>query len=114
MELITKKNLVLSMLISLSVLVIVFTSINPENKPLVYIFLPVVIGWIFLFSLLNLLIILIFREKTRLQGLLTFAVVSSSIILLLLSGIDQLTVRDVLLTAFLALTSAFYFYRSWA
>jgi len=113
----TKKSMIVYALIattSLAILVTLITSINPIGKPLLLIFVPVVLGWVFLYALGQCIFILIARRKSKLFSVGYFSLVSVVILLLLLSGMNQLTLRDVLLTVLLAVISGFYFYRSWS
>lgn len=73
-----------------------FLLISPENKPLPYIFIPVVLVWIFLFSLVRATFAVIFKAESRIRMLMVFVCVSLFVLLGLLSGVGQLSVSDVI------------------
>jgi len=100
-------------IISTVSLIVFFLLIHPESKPLPYIFAPVVLVWFSLFSFLQLILRQFMKNPSRLVSILISVAVSLSILLLLLSGVGQLTVSDVVLAAGLVAVSTFYFYRSW-
>jgi hypothetical protein len=91
-----------------------FLLVNPEGKPLPYIFLPVVLIWVMLFSFAQILIKVVFKDTSRMRTVIVFVAVSFIVLLLLLSGIGQLTVSDVVLASVLVMVSTFYFYRTWS
>jgi hypothetical protein len=101
-------------LVSLAALIGFFLLIDPEGKPLVYIFIPVVLIWIILYSIVQVITIFFFNEKSTLRSILTVVGVSTIVLLLLLSGVDQLTVADILLSMSLVFITSFYFYRMWS
>jgi hypothetical protein len=107
------KHLLLS-ITSLIGLVLFFISVNPEGKPLIYIFIPVFLVWVFLFTTLQMILMFIFKEKSQLRSILSVAGVSTAVLLLLLSGVNQLTTADIILSFSLVLVSSFYFYRMWS
>jgi predicted neutral ceramidase superfamily lipid hydrolase len=100
-------------LASLSCLVGFFLLISPEEKPLVYVFLPVIFVWAFLFSLVRLITVVVFKKTSRMYTVMGFVGVSFVVLIFLLSGVGQLTIRDVVLMSALALIGSFYFYRAW-
>jgi len=102
------------LVLSLGLLILFFLFVNPAGKPLVYIFLPVVLVWVFLFCLLQILTNFLFKQRSLLRSILSFMAVSTAVLLLLLSGVDQLTGVDVVLSVGLVLISSFYFYRMWS
>jgi hypothetical protein len=113
----TKKNLLKYLfvpILSLGGLVFFFVSVNPEGKPLVYIFIPVVLLWIFLFTVVQGLLMVIFKKKSQLRSILSIAGVSTVVLLMLLSGVNQLNVADIILSFSLVMVSSFYFYRMWS
>jgi hypothetical protein len=99
---------------SLVLLVLFFLYVDPEGKPLVYIFVPVLLAWVFLFCLVQILSGFIFTDRSLLRSILSFVGVSISILLLLLSGVDQLTSIDIVLSVGLVAITTFYFYRMWS
>lgn len=107
-----KKRIVLTVA-SLISLISLFLLVQPEGKSLIYIFIPVLLLWIFLFSLVSIMMILVFKTNTRLHTIATFVGVSAVVLMVLLSGVDQLTVTDVVLATGLVAVSGFYFYRMW-
>lgn len=92
----------------------VFLLVNPREKPLPYIILPVVIVWILLFSVLRALALIVRKRETRLTKIILFSVTSMAVLLLLLAGIGQLQPVDIALVSALAILLSFYFYRSWS
>jgi hypothetical protein len=100
-------------IISLTALVGFFLLIDPEGKPLVYIFIPVVLIWIVLYSIVQVVTLFFFNEKNTLRSILTVVGVSTIVLLLLLSGVDQLTIADIILSMSLVFVTSFYFYRMW-
>jgi len=111
-KLIKKYSLVV--VVSFSAIVASFLLISPENKPLPYIFIPVVLVWVFLFSLVRSLFAVIFKAESRIRTLMVFVCVSLFVLLGLLSGVGQLSVSDVVLAFSLVVVSTFYFYRMWS
>lgn len=101
-------------ILSLFGLVFFLIAVNPEDKPLFYIFVPVVLVWIFLFMVSQIIIAIIFKEKSRIKSILSVSIVSAIVLLLLLSGLNQLTVADIILSTSLVLVASFYFYRMWS
>ncbi len=94
-------------------LFVAFLFINPIDKPLIYVFIPVVLFWGLLFSVIHLVSRVIYPGKSKVRSILIFVSVTTIVLLLLLSGVGQLTVGDVVLTVCLSAISSFYFYRSW-
>jgi hypothetical protein len=103
----------LGMMISFGALTAFFLFVQPEGKPLIYIFLPVLLVWVFLFCLTQIIAAQVFKESSLLQSILSFTGVSMAVLLMLLSGVDQLTTVDIVLSVSLVLISTFYFYRMW-
>jgi len=99
---------------SLSAIIASFLLITPDNKPLPYIFVPVVLAWVFLFSLVRVAIAVISRDESRIRTLMGFICVSLVVLLGLLSGVGQLSLSDVILAFSLVVVSTFYFYRMWS
>lgn len=98
---------------SSALLISIFVLINPENKPIFYVFIPVLLMWVTLYALARLILSFLVNNSTKLQKVFIFVGCSLLILLLLLSGIGQLTIRDVVLVLCLAVIGGFYFYRSW-
>ena len=111
---ISNKTLVLLSLSSMIALLGLFFFVNPQGKQIIFIFLPVLMIWVFLFSFLSLMIRVLLKNTSRLGEVIVFVISGLGVMLLLLSGIGQLTSGDIILTVFLAAVSTFYFYRSWA
>lgn len=88
--------------------------VDPIGKSLVYVFVPVVLVWLALFSLLRLLMELFVDQPGKLHKVMVSVGVSFVVLLFLLSGIGQLTFVDIVLVTILSILSIFYFYRSWA
>ena len=101
-------------IISLSAIIAAFLLIAPEDKPLPYIFIPVVLAWIFLFSSVRVAFALILKKESRIRTLMVFVCVSLLVLLGLLSGVGQLSASDVILAFSLVVVSTFYFYRMWS
>jgi hypothetical protein len=118
MILLMNKKLILKYLlipiVSLVLLIFFFVSIDPEGKPLIYIFIPVVLLWVFLFTTLQGVLMTIFKNKSQLRSILSVAGVSTIVLLILLSGVNQLTTADVILSFGLVFIGSFYFYRMWS
>jgi hypothetical protein len=108
-----KKQLA-GLIVSFGVLVSFFLFVQPEGKPLIYIFVPVVLVWVFLFCLTQIIMARFFKESSLLRSIVSFMGVSSVVLLLLLSGVDQLTSMDIILSVSLVMISSFYFYRMWS
>ena len=112
-----KKSIIKFLLLGLAssvALTSFFILIDPEGKPLVYIFVPVILIWIILYSAVRIILSFVFREKNTLRSILTVVGVSTIVLLILLSGVDQLTIADIILSMSLVLVSSFYFYRMWS
>lgn len=105
---------ILLLVTSFAVLVGFFFMIDPEGKPLPYIFVPVVLVWVFLFCFVQTIFSLIFNKHSRIRSIISFVGVSMVVLLLLLSGVGQLTTSDIVLSGGLVLISSFYFYRMWS
>lgn len=101
------------MIASFTALVLLFLLVQPEGKPLIYIFFPVVLIWLFLFSLVQIIFGMLFSERNLMRSIIAFVGVSFVVLLILLSGVDQLTVTDIVLSSGLVIVSSFYFYRMW-
>jgi hypothetical protein len=91
-----------------------FVFVSPEGKPLPYIFFPVVLIWIVLFSFAQIISRLLFKESSRVRTVIMFVCVSFAVLILLLSGIGQLSASDIVLASVLVIVSTFYFYRTWS
>lgn len=113
--LMVKNKLLLLGLLLLSIfsLALIFLLVSPENKPLLLVFIPVVLVWMALYAFAKLILILIFNKTNRLQNVSVTVGVSFVVLLFLLSGVGQLSVTDLILILILAIISAFYFYRTW-
>lgn len=107
------KNLTIFAVASLLLLATLML-INPTEKSIIFIFVPVALVWVMLFSLCRMYILLFVRHNKKLYTVLSFVSVSVVILLLLMSGIGQLKIIDIALVGLLACISAFYFYRSWS
>jgi hypothetical protein len=100
-------------LLSFAALLMVLLLINPRDKPLVYIYIPIILASIAIFALLRVFTsILTMSKRTSLisSSTLTF----SLMLLLVLSGTGQLSWSDIILTVTLSVVGVFYFYRTWA
>ncbi len=104
----------LSLLVSLTVLILFFLLIQPEGKPLPYIFVPVLLIWVILYSVTQLMLRIMFKGESRFRSIISFMGVSSIVMLVLLSGVGQLSYSDVILALALVIISGFYFYRMWS
>lgn len=101
-------------LVGTASLITMFLFVNPEDKSLIYIFIPVIILWITLYNSVKLLLLVFMKQPSKLHTVFAFVGVSFLILLFLLSGIGQLSTRDIVLVVCLAVVSGFYFYRTWA
>jgi hypothetical protein len=109
-----RKKHILLCLSSFSALILLFTNVDPEGKPLIYIFVPVILLWLFLFSLLQIVLTIVFKQRSLLRSIISFIGVSTLVLMLLLSGVNQLTSIDIILSVGLVAVSSFYFYRMWS
>lgn len=98
---------------SLLLLVTVFLSVDPEGRPLIFVFVPVLLIWVALYSGAKLSIEVFFKNPSKMHSVIAFVASSFLVLLFLLSGIGQLTLRDVILVLSLGVVSGFYFYRTW-
>ncbi len=87
--------------------------VNPRNKPFSVILLPIIFIWITGYSLLMLVFGLLIKKWKRTYTIVVTVLISLIVSLLLLSGVGQLSLIDVLLTSALTIIGAFYFSRSW-
>lgn len=87
--------------------------VDPGGKSLIYIFIPILLSWLLLFSIGKLLLFVFYPKHHSLHTYIVLTLVSMAVLLLLLSGIGQLRVVDIVLITSLTLIIAFYFYRSW-
>lgn len=112
-----KKNVyknIATLIVACVALLMTLIFINPSEKSIIFVFIPIVLVWVMLFSVCRIYILLFVRHNAKLYTVLSFVAVSVVILLLLMSGIGQLKVVDIALVGLLACISAFYFYRSWA
>jgi len=111
----SRKILLLStgFLLSFATLLFFFLFIDPSDRSLVFIFVPVVLFWLMLFFTAQIFIKLLAKDHRKLYNTLAIIGISTIVLLLLLSGIGQLSVADIVLTICLCAICSFYFYRSW-
>ena len=107
-------KLLSTFLVSTAGLLLFFISVHPADKPLPYIFIPVLLIWIVLFSGFSLGVHLVTGRVSLVAKMIVFILVSSAVLLLLLSGVGRLSTSDVLLVAGLVSVGTFYFYRTWS
>jgi hypothetical protein len=100
-------------LVSFFMLISFFLFVNPSDRSLVFIFIPVVLFWLLLFFASQIAIRLFLKDSSRILYVLSTIVVSTIVLLILLSGIGQLSTGDVVLTTCLCAICSFYFYKSW-
>ncbi len=100
--------------ISAVLLTAVLLLIDPTDKSVVYILLPVILSWVCLFSLLQVIGTIVLRGRHALYTVFSMVMASAAVLLLLLSGLGQLTIRDVVLTLLLTSIASFYIYRTWS
>lgn len=98
---------------SIGLILLIFVSVNPEGRPLIFIFLPVLLLWAILYSGISLLLEIFVKKTTKAQSVITFVGTSLLVLLFLLSGVGQLTLRDIVLVVSLGIIGSFYFYRTW-
>ena len=110
----SKHRLLFISVSAFSVLLAFITLVNPRDKNIAYIFVPVVLFWIFITSLLLYVANKALKSYSIFSKSLVFSLSSVSVLLLLMSGIDQLSLGDVLLSTSLGVIVIFYFYRTWA
>lgn len=108
-----KIKLLAVFLSSSALLLLIFVLVNPEGRHLILIFLPVILLWIMLYSGAKLILEIFMKKTTKLHSVITFVITSFIILLFLLSGVGQLTLRDIVLVVTLGVVSGFYFYRTW-
>lgn len=100
-------------LLSFFSLLLFFLFVNPSDRSLVFVFIPVLLFWFLLFFVSQIGIQLLSKGSSRILQALSIISVSTVVLLILLSGIGQLSTTDVVLTACLCAVCSFYFYRSW-
>lgn len=110
----SKLRLLLVFSISVTVIIGLFLLVNPEDKPLIYVFIPVLLLWVALFSFVRLLTEIFIDRPGKLHRVIAATGVSFAVLLFLLSGIGQLTAVDFILLLVLGVISVFYFYRAWS
>ena len=98
--------------VSLAVLLLFITNVDPADKPLPYILVPIILFWIFVYALLNLLVLLL-SESTKLKRIIIFATTSAIVFMLTISGVGGLSLWDITLVITLVFIMTFYFYRTW-
>lgn len=101
--------------VSLFVLSVFILNVNPVGKPIVYLLLPTMLLWVAGFSLLLLLGMMLTSSKTPTNTLFvsSFIAVSTTVLLLMLSGVGQLGAGDIILVVLLVAVGTFYFRRTW-
>jgi hypothetical protein len=100
---------------SSTVLITILTLIDPTGRPVIYTFLPIIVTWVVLITLIQLIFLFFLTGKPkRLFMILNILAVSIGMLMFLMSGLGQLTGRDVLLSISLVVICTFYFYRSWS
>ena len=88
-------------------------NVNPQDKPLPVLLIPVILGWIVVYGFLNILLNLLFNKNHRLNKVISFALTTGAVFLLLISGVGAITVGDLLLVVALVVIGTFYFYKTW-
>lgn len=101
-------------LVSFITLACVMLFIDPTNKSVVYILIPVLLVWLASFSVLQVTGLIIFKGQNALYTIFSMVVTSAGVLLMLLSGLGQLSIRDMVLTLLLTLIASFYVYRTWS
>ncbi|MFT4532063.1 MAG: hypothetical protein ACI9T8_000064 [Candidatus Saccharimonadales bacterium] len=110
----SKRYLALVAVLSTSCLAGVILLIDPTNKSVIYTFIPIIFSWISSIAMIQLVLLVLLPKPKRLYFILGTVGVTVSMILFLMSGLGQLTGRDILLSSSLVVLCTFYFYRSWA
>jgi len=100
-------------LLSLCALLFFFLFIDPLGRSLVFIFIPVVLFWVLLFCGSQILIRYFVSGDKKAFNIMSLVGISTAVLLILLSGIGQLSGADVVITFCLCIVCSFYFYRSW-
>jgi len=112
-----KKKLFIQFSVSLGSFILLFLVllfIDPSHKPLMYVLIPVVLAWVGVFYAAQSVYLLFNRRNSRLFRIFNFIGTSTLILLFLLSGVGQLSPRDMVLVITLALVSGFYVNRTWS
>jgi CDP-diglyceride synthetase len=87
--------------------------VDPQGRPLTIIFLPVLLFWVCGIFLVRIVVRQFLRNKKHYRYI-GYAGLSIFMLLVLLSGVGQLQVADIILLVTLSAVMVFYFYRSWS
>ena len=101
-------------LISFAALASVMLFVDPTNKSVVYILIPVLLVWVTSFCVLQVAGLILFKSQHALYTIFSMVITSAGVLLMLLSGLGQLTLRDMVLTVLLTAIASFYVYRTWS
>ncbi len=92
-------------------LILMTTLVNPENSSVLFIFIPIVLTWIVGVCALKTIISVTKLKNSNLWSIIVYILVSFLIVIMLLSGLGQLTAQDVIITVLLATLVTFYIHR---
>ena len=103
-------------LLSLGTLVAVGALVDPDEKSVAYVLIPPALVWLStFFGALSIAHYLVEDKKRRRHiAAVVFLTVTFAVVLLLLNAIDQLTVRDAVLSCLFVGVCFFYFSRAWS
>lgn len=102
------------LLTSMAVLIFFIFIVDPSGKPLVYILIPVLLFWVVVFAVFSLIGDITSLASKKLWSIGSFIGASSLTLIVLFSGVGQLSFADLLLVGLLVVVSSFYFYRTWS
>ena len=110
-----RKRVLLSIfLISLASTALFIVNVDPRGKPLPVLLIPVIITWIMVFTFVKIVSLVFIGKELKLLNVISFAVSTAVIFLLLISGVGELTVGDFVLVVSLVGVGSLYFYKTWA
>ncbi len=109
-----ERNLFLISFSTFSSLVLFLFTVSPRDRNIAYVFVPVVLFWISLSFGMLFVSKKLLKTRSLFSKSLIFSMSSITVLLLLMSGIGQLSFGDILLSTSLGVIVVFYFYRTWA
>lgn len=100
-------------LVSTTLLLFVFTVVEPPENNLLIVFIPLLSVWVLVFSVVHLLIDVLTQSKFRLGNALSASIASSTVLLFMFSALGDVSVFDVGLLMSLTAVGVFYVRRTW-
>ncbi len=95
---------------ALILLLVFMTSVNPNSAPVAFILVPIILSWVFIYSVTRVVVEYVLKRGSG--KVFSILVATGCVVALLLSGLGQLAVRDILLMAILGIVGVFYYERS--